>query len=126
MPRLDGMVLLNGSVPGGNANFGPGAVYNKGDTATHEIGHWLNLYHTFQGSCSRLNDYVTDTSRQFGGNNIFVCDPTLNTCPPFGATSLDPVANFMNYVDDPCMDQFTRGQRERMDTAWYIRQALSS
>jgi hypothetical protein len=125
-PKLDGSVLLNASLPGGNANFGPGAVYNQGDTATHEIGHWLNLYHTFQGSCSRLNDYVTDTPRQFGGNNIFVCDPTLNTCPPFGAKTLDPVKNFMNYVDDPCMNQFTRGQRDRMNTAWFIRLAVST
>jgi Pregnancy-associated plasma protein-A len=124
--KLDGSVLLNASLPGGNANFGPGTVYNQGDTATHEVGHWLNLYHTFQGSCSRLNDYVTDTTRQSGGNNIFVCDPSLNTCPPFGSTSKDPVKNFMNYVDDPCMNQFTKGQRERMNTAWFIRQALSS
>jgi hypothetical protein len=125
-PKLDGSVLLNGSLPGGNANFGPGAVYNQGDTATHEVGHWLNLYHTFQGSCSRLNDYVTDTPRQFAGNNIFVCDPTLNTCPPFGTKTLDPVKNFMNYVDDPCMNQFTRGQRDRMNLGWFVRQALSS
>jgi hypothetical protein len=124
--KLDGVVLLNGSLPGGNANFGPGTVYNQGDTATHEIGHWLNLYHTFQGSCSRLNDYVTDTPRQYGGNNIFVCDPSLNTCPPFGSKSTDPVKNFMNFVDDPCMNQFTRGQRDRMNTAWFIRQALAT
>jgi hypothetical protein len=124
--KLDGAVLLNASLPGGNANFGPGTVYNQGDTATHEIGHWLNLYHTFQGSCSRLNDYVTDTPRQTGGNNIFVCDPSLNTCPPFGSKSTDPVKNFMNYVDDPCMNQFTRGQRDRMNTAWFIRQAVAT
>ncbi|HKE71789.1 MAG TPA: zinc metalloprotease [Nocardioidaceae bacterium] len=124
-PGLDGIVLLSESLPGGNASGGPGAVFNQGDTATHEIGHWLNLYHTFQGGCSRLNDYVTDTPKQDDGNNVFVCDPTLNTCPPFGSKSKDPIHNFMNYVDDPCMNQFTRGQRERMNTAWYIRQALS-
>jgi Pregnancy-associated plasma protein-A len=125
-PKLDGAVLFNASLPGGNANFGPGAVYNQGDTATHEIGHWLNLYHTFQGSCSRLNDYVTDTPRQYAGSNIFACDPSLNTCAPFGSKSKDPVKNFMNYVDDPCMNQFTRGQRDRMNTAWFIRLALST
>jgi pregnancy-associated plasma protein-A len=124
-PKLDGVVLYAESLPGGTADFGPGAVYNQGDTATHEVGHWLYLYHTFQGGCSRLNDYITDTPKQKGGNNIFVCDLTLNTCPPFGSHSKDPVKNFMNYVDDPCMNQFTRGQRDRMNTAWYIRQALS-
>jgi Pregnancy-associated plasma protein-A len=124
-PKLDGVVLLSGSLPGGFADFGPGVVYNKGDTATHEVGHWLNLHHTFQGSCSRLNDYVTDTDRQFAGVNVFACDPSLDTCRPFDSSSRDPVKNFMNYTDDPCMNQFTRGQRERMNTAWYIRQALS-
>src|SRR5262245_46795104 len=124
-PKLDGAILFAESLPGGTADFGPGQVYNQGDSATHEVGHWLNLYHTFQGGCSRLNDYVTDTPKQDDGNNVFVCDPTLNTCPPFGSHSKDPIHNFMNYVDDPCMNQFTRGQRERMNTAWYIRQALS-
>ena len=124
-PKLDGAVLYAESLPGGTANLGPGAVYNQGDTATHEIGHWLNLYHTFQGGCSRLNDYVTDTPTQKGGNNIFVCDLSLNTCPPFGSNSKDPVRNFMNYVDDPCMNQFTRGQRDRMNLGWFVRQALA-
>jgi hypothetical protein len=125
-PKLDGFVAASASLPGGNANFGPGTVYNQGDTASHEIGHWLNLYHTFQGSCSRLNDYVTDTPRQFDGNNKFVCDPTLNTCPPFGSKSKDPVHNFMNYTDDPCINQFTRGQRDRMNLGWFVRQAIAS
>ena len=124
-PKLDGAVLYAESLPGGNADFGPGAVYNQGDTATHEIGHWLNLYHTFQGNCSRLNDYVTDTPKQHFGNNVFVCDLSQNTCPPFGSKSKDPVKNFMNYVDDPCMNQFTRGQRDRMNIGWYVRQALA-
>lgn len=124
-PKMDGVVLLDESLPGGNADFGPGAVYNKGDTGTHEVGHWMNLYHTFQGSCSELNDYVVDTPWQKADSNIFECDPTLNTCgdPDNGRT--DPVQNFMNYVDDPCMNKFTRGQRDRMNISWYIRQALS-
>jgi Pregnancy-associated plasma protein-A len=124
-PRLDGVVLLNGSLPGGIADFGPGLVYNRGDTATHEVGHWLNLYHTFQGSCGALNDYVTDTPKQKDDNRVFECDPRLNTCAPYGNASRDPVKNFMNYVDDRCMDRFTRGQRDRMNTAWYIRQVLA-
>jgi Pregnancy-associated plasma protein-A len=124
-PKLDGVVLLSGSLPGGNANFGPGQVYNKGDTATHEIGHWLNLYHTFQGSCSRLNDYVTDTPAQVDGPNVFVCNPRLDTCRPHGKRSRDPVRNFMNYTDDRCLNQFTWGQRDRMNSAWYIRKVLA-
>jgi hypothetical protein len=124
-PKLDGVVLLSGSLPGGNASGGPGEVFNRGDTGTHEIGHWLNLYHTFQGSCGHPNDFVADTPAQFAGDNIFVCDPTLNTCPPATNASRDPVHNFMNYTDDVCLNQFTRGQRDRMNNGWTIRQALS-
>ena len=104
-PKLDGVVVLNGSLPGGDADFGPGAVYNEGDTVTHEVGHWLNLYHTFQGGCGPLNDLVTDTPRQLDGPNVFKCNQALDTCKK--DLGRDPVHNFMNYTDDPCMDLFT-------------------
>ncbi len=106
----DGLVILNESMPGGSA-----APYNKGDTATHEIGHWLNLYHTFQNGCARPGDEVADTPYQFDGNNIFECDPALNTCSQPGR---DPIHNFMSYGDDLCLDMFTAGQSNRMVAAW--------
>ncbi len=112
---LDGIVVTKESLPGGSA-----APYNKGDTATHEAGHWLNLYHTFQGGCSDPGDYVVDTPRQRAGSNVFRCNPDLNTCGNNdGSEALrDPVHNFMNYTDDKCMNRFTRGQEDRMELSW--------
>jgi hypothetical protein len=108
----DGLVLLNDSLPGGAA-----APYNEGDTATHEIGHWLFLLHTFENGCTFPGDEVADTAYQLDGDNIFECDESLDTCAQPGT---DPVHNFMSYGDDPCLDQFTRGQALRMTLAWLV------
>jgi hypothetical protein len=133
-PRLDGAVLWRQSLPGGNAIYQddedgdePDGTFNyaKGDTATHEVGHWMNLYHTFQGSCSKRNDFVADTPRQKADVNVFYCRPGYNTCGE-AATPKDPVRNFMSYGDDRCLNRFTPGQRDRMNISWYIRQHLSN
>jgi len=107
---LDGLVLLNESLPGGTA-----APYNLGDTATHEIGHWLGLFHTFEGGCAGAGDHVSDTPAQLDGDNIFYCNEADDTCPKKG---LDPVHNFMSYGDDLCLDRFTRGQNKRQIATW--------
>jgi hypothetical protein len=109
----DGLVMLNESMPGGTA-----APYNEGDTATHEIGHWLGLYHTFQSGCKRPGDRVADTPSQDDGDNIFNCLKSEDTCPD--KPGVDPIHNFMNYSDDPCMDRFTPGQADRMSTTWVV------
>ncbi len=107
----DGVVLLNESLPGGSAE-----PYNEGDTLTHEVGHWLGLFHTFENGCRYPGDYVSDTPYQDDGDNIFECDETLDTCSKPG---LDPVHNFMSYGDDPCLDRFTRDQSLRMALTWF-------
>jgi hypothetical protein len=111
----DGVVILNDSLPGGSA-----VPYNEGDTLTHEVGHWLGLFHTFENGCTSPGDSVADTPYQADGDNIFSCDESLDTC---AAPGKDPVHNFMSYGDDPCLDRFSLGQSLRMALAWFAYRA---
>lgn len=108
----DGVVLnwvyVGRDAPGGEP-------YNQGRTATHEVGHYLGLYHTFQGGCGTANspytsgDLIADTTPERTAN--YGCTPVASGCSGGG---MKPIENYMDYSEDACMTKFTPEQVNRM------------
>lgn len=106
-PALDGVVLRFTTLPGGTRpNF------NLGDTGTHETGHWMGLFHTFEDGCNaKFGDMVWDTPAE-NAATYGAPSNSPNTCRDYG---YDPVTNFMDYTNDSFMFEFSAGQADRMD-----------
>jgi len=137
---LDGVVLAPSTLPNGEPPYG------EGKTLVHEAGHWLGLFHTFQGGCSayspkitkafknswimssegRGGDYVRDTAAEegpyFGG-----CEPNMaeSQIPDTCTGNLkgkfegkDPIHNVMDYSEDECITEITDGQFENIHLFW--------
>jgi Pregnancy-associated plasma protein-A len=113
---LDGIVVDWESMLGTSTTYA--GQYDQGETATHEVGHWLDLEHTFYRGCSARGDFVDDTPAQKTPTSG--CPAGKDTC---SAPGLDPIHNYMDYSFDTCYTEFTPGQSQRMRDAWLFYRA---
>ncbi|UUC44433.1 zinc metalloprotease [Flavobacterium cerinum] len=90
------------------------APFNKGRTATHEVGHWMNLRHIW-GDATCGNDLVADTPTHNAPNYGVPAYPHYSTC---SGTPVEMTMNYMDYVDDAAMYMFSNGQKSRMLAAF--------
>jgi hypothetical protein len=115
---LDGVVIDWESWLGTSTTYA--GRYDQGETGTHEVGHWLNLEHTFFGGCNAKGDFVDDTPAQKGPTSG--CPEGRDSCKEPG---LDPIHNYMDYSYDSCYTEFTPGQVQRMQDAWLFYRATA-
>ncbi|MFN2469357.1 MAG: zinc metalloprotease [Gaiellaceae bacterium] len=108
---LDGIVVDWESMPRASSRYA--GQYDLGQTATHEVGHWIHLHHVFNGGCNNWGDYVADTPPQLTATRG--CPQGQDSCREAG---LDSIHNYMDYSYDSCYNQFTAGQAARMQDSW--------
>lgn len=103
-----GVAIHYETLPGGAMR-----TLNLGDNAVHEVGHYFGLFHVCEGGCfDRDDDEVADTPRC--ADYTYVCtDQPVDTCKSI--SGLDPIHNYMGYMEDKCMYEFTPGQISKME-----------
>ncbi|MBC8047156.1 MAG: T9SS type A sorting domain-containing protein, partial [Fimbriimonadaceae bacterium] len=107
----DGVVICYKYFGRDGTAFSP---FDKGRTATHEVGHWLGLYHIWGddgGTCSGSDD-ISDTPNQAEETYFCPSFPTTDACSPLSPGIM--FMNYMDYTDDDCMNMFTEGQVDEM------------
>jgi pregnancy-associated plasma protein-A len=112
----DGCIIHAGTMPGAPSGFSLYG-YSEGMTAVHETGHWLGLFHPFEGnSCdpSQSGDYIADTPVQSTATNG--CPASKDSCP--SQPGSDSIHNYMDYSTDACYTSFTDDQISRMQSFW--------
>jgi len=112
LATTDGVVLKHSSIGSVALPNPAGGNYARGRTATHEIGHWLNLRHIW-GDATCGNDYVSDTPTHNKSNGGCPTYPHLSTCT---GRPLEMTMNYMDYTYDVCMYMFSAGQKNRMQS----------
>ncbi len=121
------------TMPPGGGSLDGIVVTGFGNLLTHEMGHYLGLYHTFEGrncnnnNCATDGDRVCDTPPDRSTTNSFSCTNPDNSCGTdtlsnysngnFTRDTTDQITNFMDYGNDACHNQFTQGQALRMNAA---------
>ena len=103
----DGVVIDNNAM---GTTGSVSAPFNKGRTATHEVGHWMNLRHIW-GDANCGSDLVSDTPTHNTANYGCPSYPHYSTC---SGTPVEMTMNYMDYSDDACMYMFSNGQKSRM------------
>jgi hypothetical protein len=114
----DGVVILNKAF-GSRAKFPGGfytSTYDLGRTATHEVGHWLNLRHIW-GDATCGTDQVGDTPLHNTANYGCPAAGHKSTCT---GTPVEMTMNYMDYTADACMYMFSAGQKTRMEATWAV------